>query len=90
MKLHDAEPSEIAGPLRGLREHPGFALICEKFDAEIRDLKQEIENENLSAEETQKNKRALARMILVRPDRLCDALLNTAGNNFRKSQKLNP
>lgn len=86
-KLDEIPVDEIAVKIRELMNHDGFALLQERFEEELIRLQDEINSEANNGEETQRNKRARARMILASPSVLAEDIFSKAKNKFDKAEK---
>lgn len=88
MKALDEVPPDVFGPAaRGLQAHPGFAYLKMRYQQEIDELQVAINDEAKGGRETQMNKRALARMLLARPEVLTKDLFQRAKAKFDRDDK---
>ncbi len=67
-----------------LKDHRGFAVLCENFDESIAMLETAINDEANSGKETQKNKRARTALKNAHPRFLLEQMIAAAKKEFRK------
>lgn len=66
-----------------LKEHRGFAVLCENFDEAIAALQTAINDEAHDGEETQRNKRARTALQNAHPRFLLEQMIAAAKKEFR-------